>query len=371
MLAARLLRVAVLAYALLFAPPAPPTLDAALGQALDHALGGAPGAVLSVSIPGRAPWSAARGLADRAGEQMTAQHRFRIASITKTFVAVVALQLVQEGWLSLDHTVEHWLPGLVPGGDGISVRQLMRHTSGLYDYMDDAFIDRVLADPGRTWRPGELVAYSVARGRVFRPGARGRWHYANTNYVLLGMIVERVAGTTLEHEIGFRIIERLSLRDTLFERGGERPQGLAHGYERRRDLTALDMSFAWAAGNMVSTAGDLARFAQGLFGGELLGPAMLAEMTAFGGIEGGGWSHTLRYGLGLMQETLRSGDASAVVYGHTGMLGGYRTALWYAPDSGITVVVLLNLHSANPTPLAAQALAAALAAVGTSAGARL
>nr|PZN29822.1 MAG: hypothetical protein DIU80_08680 [Chloroflexota bacterium] len=376
------LRAALLACALLCALWAPPasaqalpsgpapgtSLDADLGRALDRALaGGAPGAILAVSLPGQPTWVSARGLAELSGAPMTPQHRFRIASITKTFVAVVALQLVQEGWLSLDQTVEHWLPGLVPGGDAISVRPLLSPPGGLYAYMASPFTRQVLAHPQRPWQPAELVAYAVARGPVFRPGARGRWHYSNTNYVLLGMIIERATGTTLAHEISFRIIEPLGLRGTVFEQGGERPDGLAHGYQRRRDLTELDMSFAWAAGNMASTADDLARFARALFGGELLGAEMMAEMASFTPAGGGGWSRTLRYGLGLMEERLRSGDVSAVVYGHTGMLGGYRTALWYAPDSGVAVVAALNLHSADPRGLAAEALAAALSQAGREA----
>jgi D-alanyl-D-alanine carboxypeptidase len=340
-----------------------PALDAALAQALDQAVAdGAPGAILSVTIPGRGTWAVARGLADRGGEVMTPRHRFRIASITKTFIAVVVLQLVQEGWLSLDHTVHHWLPGLLPAGRSITVRQLLRHTSGLEDYMDSAFMRQVLREPERAWRPRDLVAYAVAQGQVFPPGARGRWHYANTNYVVLGMIVERVTGTTLDHELRYRVIDRLDLRDTFMESGSAPLPGLAHGYQRRKDLTGLDMSFAWAAGNMVSTAADLTRFAQALFAGELLGQAMLAEMTAYGATGGGGWSQTLRYGLGLMEETLRAGDTTFGVSGHTGMLGGYRTALWHLPDRGVTVVAALNLHSANPTLLATAGLAAALAA---------
>jgi D-alanyl-D-alanine carboxypeptidase len=370
----QLLRLALLAAALLCAgaPPAARATDRsplaasqppapALAPALDRVVvAGAPGAILAVTLPGGEMWAEARGLAERGGAPMTPGHRFRIASITKPFVAVVALQLVQEGWLALDHTVDHWLPGLLPGGERTTVRQLLQHTSGLADYMDTPFIRKVLAEPARAWQPRELVAYGVARGQVFSPGARGRWHYANTNYVVLGMIVEQVTGTTLGHEVRQRVIERLGLADTFFEEGGPPPDRLAHGYQRQRDLTALDMSFAWGAGNMVSTAADLSRFAQALFGGELLGEAALGEMTTYARAGGGGWSPSLRYGLGLMQETLRSGDASFTASGHSGMLGGYRTALWHLPDRGITVVAMVNLHSANPTPLAASGLALAL-----------
>jgi D-alanyl-D-alanine carboxypeptidase len=307
-------------------------LDVRLGQTLDRGLAnGVPGVLLAVGLPGQEPWVGARGLAERDSTAMTVQHRFRIASITKMFVATVALQLVQEGWLSLDQTVEQWLPGLLPNGKKITVRQLMRHTSGLYDYMDGPFIKGVLAEPEREWQPSELVEYSVAHGAVFAPGARGRWSYSNTNYVVLGMLIEQVTNTTLAHEIDFRILEPLELHDTSFTTDLTQPELLAHGYDRRRDLTNIDMSFAWAAGNMTSSGPDLVWFTQGLFGGKLLGPAMLTEMRTFGAVQGREWSRTLGYGLGLMRETLRSGDSAIVSQGHTGWLNGYRTALWYDP----------------------------------------
>jgi D-alanyl-D-alanine carboxypeptidase len=361
-----LLRAALLLLALLLAcqpanaqvPPSPgAAFDRTFGKVLDRAVTrGAPGAILAVDLPGYGLWSGARGVAERDGAAMTPGHRFRIASITKMFVAVVALQLVQEGWLSLDQTVEDWLPRVVLRGNTITVRQLLRHTSGLYDYMDGPFIRGVLANPQRTWQPAELVTYAVSHRPAFRPGAPGRWSYSNTNYVLLGMIVERVTGTTLAHEIHFRIVEPLGLANTGFE-PDDGAQGLAHGYQRRRDLTALDMSFAWAAGNMFSNAADLARFARALFHSELLDAERMAEMTAFGVTQGTGWSPNLRYGLGLMQETLRAGDHGVIAYGHSGMLGGYRTALWYLPRHDITIVVMLNEHSANPATLVADALA--------------
>jgi D-alanyl-D-alanine carboxypeptidase len=366
MLRTPLFRVAIFLLALLLAFPAraaaqePAVSNAVFGAALDRAVArGAPGAILAVDLPGSGLWLGARGVAEHGGAAMTPEHRFRIASVSKVFVAVVALQLVQEGWLLLDQTVEDWLPGLLPNGNAITVRQLMRHTSGLYDYLDGPFVRGVLAEPQRRWQPAELVAYAVAHRVTFRPGAPGRWSYSNTNYVLLGMIIERVTGTSLAHELRFRIIERLDLRHTGFE-PVDAAEGLAHGYQRRRDLTELDLSFAWAAGNMFSTAADLARFSRALFGGELLDADRMAELTTFGATQGSGWSPSLRYGLGLMQERFRAGDEELLAYGHSGMLGGYRTALWYLPKLDITVVVMLNEQSANPAALVAEVLALAL-----------
>lgn len=237
-------------------PPLEPGVAAELGRALENGLAeqGVPGAVLFVHVPGRAPWVGAGGLANTAtGAAMTPQHRLRVASLTKSFVAVVALQLVQEGWLNLDQTVEHWLPGLVPGGERISVRHLMSHTSGLPEYMSDGFVGRARLVPDKVWAPRELVAEALKRPMLFAPGAPGRWAYANTNYILLGLIVEQVTRNPLERELQQRVIGPLGLRATSMAPPNADPGDLARGYVGGQDYTALNMSFAWAAGGMISS----------------------------------------------------------------------------------------------------------------------
>ncbi|MFL5803397.1 MAG: serine hydrolase domain-containing protein [Roseiflexaceae bacterium] len=348
--------------------PIDPVLAAALDRVLDQSVAdmGIPGVVLAISVPGQGTWAGARGVADRdAGRPMVPTDHFRIASITKMFVATVALQLVQEGWLLLDHSVEHWLPGLVPNGDQITVRQLLSHTSGIYDYLNEAFVERALAEPGRVWSPEELVAEAAQHTPVFAPGAPGRWSYSNTNYVLLGMIVERVTHYPLHVEIRNRILDPLGLRDTFFE-PFEAPPGVVRSYERQRDLTDINMSFAWGAGSITSTTEDLARFVQALFGGALLRPETFDLMQSTYGGHG-----TLSYGLGLMQDQIGAGIGAddqprpaALVRGHTGGLIGSRTALWYLPERGITVAVAINLMRADPNRVAERALDAVLASLG-------
>src|SRR5438876_2447537 len=156
----------------------------------------------------------ARGVSVIRGQiPLSPDDRFRIGSITKTFVAVVVLQLVGEHRLRLDDTVERWLPGLVPGGRRITVRELLEHTSGLADYPNDSgFLRRTLAQPRRHWEPGELVRVAVAMGPVARPGRR--FIYGSTNYILLGMIAQRVAGTSLARQLRDRIFWPLGLQDT-------------------------------------------------------------------------------------------------------------------------------------------------------------
>jgi D-alanyl-D-alanine carboxypeptidase len=323
-----------------------PALAAAFAQVLDQSVAGAtPGVALAVFVPGRGMWVGARGLADRdAGVPIASDTLFGAGSISKLFVATVAMQLVQEGWLSLDQTVEHWLPGLVPHGDRIAVRYLMNHTSGLPDYLDEPFAEAALAEPTRIWTPGELVRSALER----RPAAApGRWRYSNTNYVLLGLIIERVTHNSLAREIHQRIIDPLGMAHTFFSPDDPIAGAMMHGYEGRRHLTGgMNMSFAWGAGNLISNVEDLGRFAQALFGGALLRPETLAAMQAFVGT-GDSWPRDLIYGLGLMQSVLR-GAQPTLVRGHTGALMGYRTALWHAPDSGVTVVVALNQMLAEP-----------------------
>jgi D-alanyl-D-alanine carboxypeptidase len=335
------------------------SLDPALVAALDQILaqtvasGKIPGAAMAVFVPGQGIWAGARGLADRdSGAAPTPDVLFAIASISKLFVATVAMQLVQEGWLSLDQTVEHWLPGMIPHGDRIAVRHLMNHTSGLPDYLDEPFAEAALADRSRMWTPRELVASALQR----RPSAAvGRWRYANTNYVLLGLIVEQVTHNSLTRELHQRIIDPLGLHHTFVAPDDQLTGNLMHGYEGRRDETmGRDMSFAWGAGNIVSNVDDLSRFAQALFGGALLRPESLATMQRFIGTHG--WdSPDLTYGLGVMQ-TVLPGAQPAVARGHTGALIGYRSALWYLPDTGVVIAVALNQLVADPNSVASRAL---------------
>ncbi len=197
--------------------------------------------------------------------------RFRVGSITKTFVAVIVLQLVNEHLLRLGDTVERWLPGVVPGGSRITVRELLAYRSGLANYASDAsFLRRTVAEPRRRWTPRQLVRVALAEGPVARPGKR--FAYASTNYVLLGLVVERATGTSLERQLRGRILAPLGLKGTSFVPGRRIPGGYAHGYAptehdgivgslaTARDRSKVSASWAWAAGAIVSAAPDLSRF---------------------------------------------------------------------------------------------------------------
>ncbi|MGW3086807.1 serine hydrolase domain-containing protein [Streptomyces sp. NPDC001108] len=276
--------------------------------------GGAPTAALLAR--GSSP--ARYGTYRSTGPNIRAADRFRAGSITKTFVATVVLQLVQEGRLRLSDPVERLLPGLIRGhgndGRRISLRRLLDHTSGLYDYT---------ADPSARPRSGaEAVRTALAHPPT---GAPGRYAYSNTDYAVLGLVVQRVTGHDYATEVRDRVITPLRLTGTSFP-GARTELPAPHGraYTRDpddgalRDVTTLDPRAAGAAGSLVSTLDDLNRFYAALLGGRLLAPAQLALMTDTRATQG-------VYGLGLYPEKLSCG---ITVWGHNGRITGsyVRTA---------------------------------------------
>ena len=290
---------------------------------------GAPGVLVLVE-DGSERQSVAAGLADRARRRrMFGADRFRIGSITKTFVAAVVLQLVAEGRLALDAPVARRLPGLVPSG--ITVRQLLSHRSGLSDYVDDP---RVAS--GDVSGPRRLVALAVSRGRVGRPGER--FAYSSTNYLVLGLLVQQVTGSSLEEELERRIFVPLRLTRTSFDSGTllELP---VHGYDaptrsgiivgEREDTMRDDASWAWAAGAIVADAKDLSDFFAALLDGRLLPATLLEEMVPEQG-----------YGLGLA--AFRTSCGTAV--GHTGNLLGQVSVVWSRQDGSRRVVMMANTY---------------------------
>ncbi|HEU5101217.1 MAG TPA: serine hydrolase [Roseiflexaceae bacterium] len=342
-----------------------PTLAADLQRILDQLVedGFIPGAVLAVHIPGQKPWAGASGFIDQQRTQlMKPTTQVRIASISKVFTAVIVLQLVEEGKLDLDAPVSTWFPRLVPRASKTTVRNLLNHTTGLYDYLEDrSFLARAFQAPDRHWTPEELVAYAARHPSAFQPGQPGMWDYSSTNYVMLGMIVEQVTGNSLAHEMRQRILTPLELRHTFFPPEEAVPGIQARGYRQNHDQTNISLSFAFATANLVSTVGDVQRFGEALFGGRLLKPATLEAMYTFENGKGQYNMPKLEYGLGVMRNQLAIGrDAhgqarpalASTVLGHTGGFAGFRSALWYEPASGITIALGMNQGATDPNILA-------------------
>ena len=277
----------------------------------------------------------------------------RVGSNTKTFVAVVVMQMVQEGKVGLDEPIETYLPGLIRGegvdGSRITVRQLLQHTSGLPEYTDttpgsgDIFQIKDHYIP-----PRDLLDTALGKPAAFEPGTQ--WKYTNTNYVVLGMLVERVSQRPVGEQIDQRIVKKLGLSHTYFPAPGEEkirgthPQGyhLSAG-GKLEDITEMDPAWAWAAGAMVSTPSELNTFFQAVFDGRLLSQASIDEMKK--GVDTGAGGAV--YGLGLIGTPLSCGGTS---WGHNGGIHGYRTYDAVGPDgTAVTVAV-----TALPTAIADQ-----------------
>ena len=279
----------------------------------------------------------------RTKERMRVDHAFRVGSITKTFVATVVLQLAAEGTLGLDDAIERWLPGLVPSGQAITLRQLLNHTSGIYNYTDDqALNSSLIRNPRRVLTPVELVAFATKHRPNFDPGTS--WSYSNTGYILLGLVIEKATATSLEQELRERIFQPLALTRTSFPAAPTLPRPFAHGYlpvdlvrtpkGKPVDVTVWSPSWAWAAGALVSTASDLSRFYGALVRGDLLPAEQLGEMRTAVPIPNG----SSQYGLGLASEPSNCGR----VLGHTGGVPGYTSIAYSSEDGGRQTVVLIN-----------------------------
>ncbi|MCK2218618.1 beta-lactamase family protein [Actinomadura sp. ATCC 31491] len=312
-----------------------------LRQALDRAVaGGGPGVVAELRRYGAPPWYATAGVADlTTGEARRPGEHFRIGSFTKAFVGAVVLRVTGDGKLTLDDTVAAWLPGLVEehlGGDGtaITVRQLLNHTSGLPDIYPGQ-------EPPPPAAPGERFIYSKA------------------NYTIAGLIVEKATGAPLAAEIERRVARPLGLTGTRLPSegngggggpggGGALPVPHARHYSAFdeaggpvpvHDVTDADLSWAGAAGGMVSTTSDLHRFLDALLSGRLLTPEQQREMFTTVPTEGSGWVPDTAYGLGVYSQRLACG---VTLWGGGGYIQGSTTYAMGERQGGHALVCNLN-----------------------------
>ncbi|MEV4493206.1 serine hydrolase domain-containing protein [Micromonospora coxensis] len=323
---------------------------------------------------GGSRWRGASGTADLdTGRPMRAHFRHRVGSVTKTFLAATLLYLVGEGRLALDDPLGRHLPEYAV--DGVTVEMLLNHTSGIGDYDTVLFTSGEDVERHRytTFTPGHLVRLGLGEPRTGAPGER--FAYSNTNYVLAGLIVEQVTGRAATAEIDRRVIRPLRLHDTYFPGRRTRiagPHSAAYlpWYDGNlRDFSVTNMSWAWTAGALISTAADLDRFFRALLGGRLLRPAELARMRTTVPFdpevpEAGG------YGLGLIRLALPGGDH----WGHDGVVFGHSTISLHSPDGTRQVTVGSNVtHYAapgTPDPIADATFAFLITALGGSPVAR-
>jgi len=324
----------------------------------------APGIQASVTFADGRHWTGVSGVADLAtGRALTLDTPFAIASASKTFLAAEVLLLVDAGLLSLDDAPARLLPTTLVAGapidPQITVRMLLDHTSGLGDYLTSRSLDEaVQADPLAVWTPAQSLAH--VGPTAGKPGQG--YHYANTNYVLLGMIVEQITGRTLAEEFRARFFDPLGLSSASYQ-GAEppavelptayryssvrldaKPQDVTDGSDIR-PFTSITTA-AGAAGSVAASARDLAHWARVLYGGRVLPPDLLELMVGDAAL-----TQTLDppfpYGLGVQVFTIDG----RISYGHSGRLVGARSVVRWFPDEGIAIAIVTNESRFDTTPI--------------------
>lgn len=311
-----------------------------------------PGMIVWIDAP-EYRFEGASGFSDIKGEiPMPPEGAFRIGSITKMFTATVIIQLAEDGVLTLDDPLALWLPEVADQlayGDQITLRHLLTHTSGVFFYVEhesyyaDIFteatmdedagtvaLDCVQQDPLDT-----LARYVYEKDALFEPGEQ--WYYSNTNYTLLGMVIEEATAMPLAEAYHKHIYDPLGMESTFLDCYEDSVIDVVHGYtgfgDTMTDITELHESIGWSAGGLVSTASDLIAFAHGLFDGVLFDdPESLVAMTTP--------APNSPYGLGIFLNE----DSM----GHAGALAGFRSVLNYVPESDTVVVMLYNNDAADP-----------------------
>lgn len=303
---------------------------------------GAPGAVVLIDAP-QARFAGATGVSDRVTKTpLQPDDAFQIGSITKMFTATVILQLAEEGVLTLDDPLSAWLPDAAAGlpyGDQITLRHLLQHTSGVFNYTDDVdMLNAYLTNPTQTIEPQAIIDQIIVLGKsVFEPGTD--LSYSNTNYILLGLVIEAATGTSYAETLRSRVLEPVGMTHTFLKDLEPATSDVVHGYIRNgtlwMDVTDWNLSWAWAAGALVSTPSDLALFVRALFNGDLF--ASDETLAAMLDVEASG-SH--QYGLGIMRDEWPG--SQTIAWGHDGGTPGYISSLRYAPELDLVAVMLTN-----------------------------
>jgi D-alanyl-D-alanine carboxypeptidase len=327
-----------------------------LQRALDEVVAaGAPGALVLVR-DGKRTIRLTSGYGNLAPlTPMAVSDRTRIGGLSKSFAATVVLQLVGEGKLELEDTLEHWLPGAISNGESITVRQLLNHTSGIYDYANDPAVLAPYVTGDLTHVFDLLFGLQVAddHGPLFAPGSA--LAYSNTNTLLLAMIVEKITGRSFSEELRRRIFKPLGLRQTSYPTSSEIDGAHVHGYilfeEGPFDVTPWSPTMFGPGGAILSNADDVANFYRALLGKRLLSHRLLKEMRTIdpaatggvpdAGILGGAW------GLGLLREEFPCGEA----WGHDSETPGYMAAAWNSRHGDRQVVVVVNSHFGHDAPV--------------------
>jgi len=334
--------------------PKTTALRTALQSKLDewHKTGNFPGATLGVALANGESFGLAVGFSDRETKTpMKPTDRMLAGSVGKTFAAATALQLVKDGKINLDDKIEKYLGrepwfARLPNAKDITVRQLMNHTSGLVRYeFKEQFTKDLTANPEKAWKPAELVAYLFDEKPPFEAG-KG-WDYSDTNYIVLGMIIEKVTGRKFYDEATRRLLKPLNLNDTI-PQDGPRLKGVVQGYAGPNNpfggtdemivngKFAINPQFEWTGGGYASTAHDLARWAKMFYEGKAFSPDLLPQVVD--GVAAPMLGRETKYGLAAIIRKTTAGTS----YGHSGFFPGYMTDMMYFPEYKIALAVQVN-----------------------------
>lgn len=320
-----------------FPPETIAKLDSVLNSFMQNT--GIPGIAGGIWIPGKGEYIFTKGVSELGtNNPRTLDQHIRIGSITKTFVSTVILQLCDEGKMSLDDKLSKFYPDY-PNSDRVDMRMLMNMTTGLKDYLelpgpDSAFY--YIRDTKFT--NDELYNMTVDLQPLFAPGEKGKWDYSNTNYFLLGLIIEKVTGNSWQDEITNRLIKKLDLKNTFVPSTPEMPSPYAHGYMKNQNtgeainVTLLEPSMGGPAGNMISNINDLKIWGRALGTGVLLSDSMQAERMKF--FAGFPEASNLSYGLGIL-------NVDGFI-GHDGSIPGYHTSVYYSNEHNALIIVSVN-----------------------------
>ncbi|MFC1725319.1 serine hydrolase domain-containing protein [candidate division KSB1 bacterium] len=304
------------------------------------------GVSAAVVFPDGDTWSGTSGVSFGT-TAITPDMIFGIGSVTKVFIAALCLELAEEGTFSLDDSLFQWLPDYPNIDNSITILQLLNNTSGIYNITDNTEVwDAVFADPAKSWTPEEII--SAFLPEPYENPGEG-YYYSNTNYILLGKIINEATGSTVSTELRNRFFEPLGFNDTFFEFEEILPSNIAHGWFDLGGNGSIDdvslisgtgiYSVLWAAGAIFSTAEDLAKWSSALFRGEVLSQSSLNQMlTSYATYPG-----TTDVGCGLGVFLIGPGNNAGVeLVGYTGRTFGYLTSLFYVPDHGFSVAVMVN-----------------------------
>jgi D-alanyl-D-alanine carboxypeptidase len=320
-----------------------------------------PGLSVAIAFPDGRVWAGQSGNAVVSPKTpVAADTLFSFGSISKTFVAALIGRLAQRGTIGLDDPLSKYVPTFYRAAD-ITLRQLLNHTSGVMDVFEvKGMSAAILADPAHVWTPDEILARVGKSRYAFAPG-KGYW-YSNTDYVLLGQVIEKATGQTVASLVRSEFLDPLGLTHTFLQTQETAEGPLAHGYmtpaSRPRDNTAGPMlpftaeaSAVGPAGAYVSTPSDLATWGSALYGGEILDQATLASMVDVSQTSGfkAPFKPKWIYGLGFEETTI----AGQVAWGHRGHLDGFWSSMWYLPAYGVTVVVVANAEWCDPVAVTA------------------